>query len=263
MAYPGAVAARGRVRHHGHYLDCHLTIPTLERLTMGAMERVLRQPPPASEGAGDYESICAPMYAWRDAVARDERTGAALNGIATVTAWRALRGRAGDRIRLRTGQAGRPGYGERPPWPRRPAAHPRAGEWRSRSPLRPSTEPAWVRCAADISRRSFAARAWKRWARWPTGSCLGRSTSCSGTPTAPAPCPVTDGGEWRSPGGAGLLELRQLGLTCRCSSATLPADEPLLARRVRDRRGRGPPVVKRLLQGFTRAHSPRPTAAAG
>ena len=32
------------------------------------------------------------MFAWRDAVARDAHTGAALNGAATVTAWHALRG---------------------------------------------------------------------------------------------------------------------------------------------------------------------------
>ena len=76
VAYPGLWVRPDVYATHGHYLDCHLTIPTLERLTMGAMERVLGKPPASLRGAADYESICAPMFAWRDAVARDERTGA-------------------------------------------------------------------------------------------------------------------------------------------------------------------------------------------
>jgi hypothetical protein len=39
------------------------------------------------------------VFAWRDAVARDGRTGTALNGVGTVGAWRALGGsvRSGSR----------------------------------------------------------------------------------------------------------------------------------------------------------------------
>ena len=85
VAYPGLWIRPDVYATHGHYLDCHLTIPTLERLTMAVMERVLGKPPASLWGAADHESICAPMFAWRDAVARDERTGAALNGIATFS----------------------------------------------------------------------------------------------------------------------------------------------------------------------------------
>src|SRR5208282_778009 len=67
VAYPGVWLREDVYATHGHYLDSHLTIPTLERLTMGAMERVLGKPPSSLHGASDYESICAPMYAWRDA----------------------------------------------------------------------------------------------------------------------------------------------------------------------------------------------------
>ena len=92
VAYPGLWVRPDVYASHGHYLDCHLTVPTLERLSMGLMARLLRRYPRDFHAACDYEAICAPVYAWRDAVARDAATGAALNGLATVSAWRALRG---------------------------------------------------------------------------------------------------------------------------------------------------------------------------
>jgi hypothetical protein len=96
VAYPGLWLRPDVYATHGHYLDCHLTIPTLERLSVGAMGRLLGRPPSALDCVGDYEAIGAPVFAWRDAVARDAHTGAALNGAATVTAWHVLRG---DRAR--------------------------------------------------------------------------------------------------------------------------------------------------------------------
>jgi predicted phosphodiesterase len=92
VAYPGLWLRPDVYAMHGHYLDCHLTVPTLERLSAGAMSRLLGRPPSAFHRVGDYEAVGAPMFAWRDAVARDARTGAALNGAVTVTAWDALRG---------------------------------------------------------------------------------------------------------------------------------------------------------------------------
>jgi hypothetical protein len=80
---------------HGHYLDSHLTVPTLERLSVGAMGRLLGRSPESFGCVGDYESVGAPIFAWRDAISRDARTGNALNGLATVSAWRALNGRDG------------------------------------------------------------------------------------------------------------------------------------------------------------------------
>ncbi len=97
VAYPGLWVRPDVYATHGHYLDCHLTVPTLERLSMGAMGRLLGRPADRFDSVGDYEALGAPVFAWRDAVARDARTGATLNGMATVTAWHALRG--GDRAR--------------------------------------------------------------------------------------------------------------------------------------------------------------------
>ncbi len=92
FAYPGLWLREDVYAMHGHYLDCHLTVPTIERLSVGAMSRLLGKPSHSFSSVADYESVTAPMYAWRHAVARDAETGNALNGIATVQAWRALGG---------------------------------------------------------------------------------------------------------------------------------------------------------------------------
>ncbi len=94
-AYPGLWVREDVYATHGHYLDCHLTVPTLERISVGAMGRVLGRPASGFSSVEDYEAVTAPLYAWRDAVARDARTGSALNGTSTLRAWRALGG-AGD-----------------------------------------------------------------------------------------------------------------------------------------------------------------------
>jgi hypothetical protein len=92
VAYPGIWVREDVYATHGHYLDSHLTVPTLERLSVGAMSRLLRRPQSAFHTVADYEAVGAPVFAWRDVVARDSRTGNALNGLATVNAWRTLRG---------------------------------------------------------------------------------------------------------------------------------------------------------------------------
>ncbi len=106
VAYPGVWLRPDVYAMHGHYLDCHLTVPTLERLSVGAMSRMLARPASEFDSVDDYEATSAPVFAWRDAVARDTHTGATLNGVATVTAWNALRGGAARdaRGRLRLGR---------------------------------------------------------------------------------------------------------------------------------------------------------------
>ncbi|HWG08746.1 MAG TPA: metallophosphoesterase [Solirubrobacteraceae bacterium] len=97
FAYPGLWLRPDVYATHGHYLDCHLTVPTIERLSVGVMSRLMRRPMSSFERVDDYEAVTAPMYAWRHAVARDAMTGDALNGVGTVHAWRALSGRRGSR----------------------------------------------------------------------------------------------------------------------------------------------------------------------
>jgi hypothetical protein len=92
FAYPGLWLREDVYATHGHYLDCHLTVPTVERLSAGLMSRLMRKPASSFGRVGDYEAVTSPMYAWRHAVARDSVTGDALNGMGTVHAWRALNG---------------------------------------------------------------------------------------------------------------------------------------------------------------------------
>ncbi len=96
-AYPGLWLRPDVYATHGHYLDCHVTVPTVERLALGAMSRVLRRPPSSFAGADDYEAVMGPAFAWIDAVAQQAPTGDTLNGQVTVRAWRALRPAPGRR----------------------------------------------------------------------------------------------------------------------------------------------------------------------
>ena len=104
VAYPGLWVRPDVYATHGHYLDCHLTVPTLERLSMGVMSRVLGRPAEAFADVDDYEAVGTPAFAWRDAVARSGRTGRLLNGTTTDGAWRALRSdarRSGGGVRAK------------------------------------------------------------------------------------------------------------------------------------------------------------------
>ncbi len=91
VAYPGIWVRPDVYAMHGHYLDSHLTIPTLERLSVGSMGRLLGRPPASFDCVDDYEAVSAPVFAWRDAVARDSPTGGVSGGIDMVSAWRTLR----------------------------------------------------------------------------------------------------------------------------------------------------------------------------
>jgi predicted phosphodiesterase len=95
-AYPGLWLRPDVYATHGHYLDCHLTVPTMERLGIGMTARALRRPSESFATVGDYEAVTAPVFDWIDAVARQAPTGSTLNGQSTVRIWRALAGNAGN-----------------------------------------------------------------------------------------------------------------------------------------------------------------------
>jgi hypothetical protein len=100
VAYPGLWVRPDVYATHGHYLDCHLTVPTIERLSVAAMSRVLGLPAASFSRVEDYEAVGAPVFAWRDTVAREARTGHALK-VDTIRAWRALSGDGGGSSRVR------------------------------------------------------------------------------------------------------------------------------------------------------------------
>ncbi len=99
LAYPGLYVRDDVWVTHGHYLDCHITIPTIECLSAAVTMRMLGAiPDPAT--AEDYERAIAPIYSfgWGFAQARGpERIGGRARP--SAAAWRRLNG---DR-------AGRPG----------------------------------------------------------------------------------------------------------------------------------------------------------
>lgn len=105
VAYPGIWLRDDVYAMHGHYLDCHFTVPTMERLAIATMGRVLGRPPESLQSADDYEAVTAPVFAWIDAVAATGTTSAALNGSTTIKVWNALD--RGSSSRSRDGSSSR------------------------------------------------------------------------------------------------------------------------------------------------------------
>ncbi len=61
LAYPGAWLREDVYATHGHYLDCHLTLPRAECVAAAAVMRAVGRPPdPATPD--DYERILRPVY---------------------------------------------------------------------------------------------------------------------------------------------------------------------------------------------------------
>jgi predicted phosphodiesterase len=73
FAYPGLWLREDVYALHGHYLDRHLTVPTIERLGVAAIERVLGIPPTGPDpldidqdgriDVDEYERVQTPVYA--------------------------------------------------------------------------------------------------------------------------------------------------------------------------------------------------------
>jgi hypothetical protein len=75
FAYPGLWLRGDVYATHGHWLDRHVTLPTVERLAAGAVAW-LTGPPPAHARPDDYEAALAPLYALAHELAQ-RRRGAA------------------------------------------------------------------------------------------------------------------------------------------------------------------------------------------
>jgi calcineurin-like phosphoesterase family protein len=61
FAYPGVWLSDDVYATHGHYMDCHMTLPRLECIAAAATMRTLRPLPEQPEPA-DYERILRPVY---------------------------------------------------------------------------------------------------------------------------------------------------------------------------------------------------------
>jgi hypothetical protein len=101
-AYPGVWVRDDVYAIHGHYVDLHLTVPTIERLGAGVMRRVVALSPGGPHTAEDYESVLVPIYAWVHAIAQladPDRSGVLHGG--SVRGWQALTGPGRRRLRAR------------------------------------------------------------------------------------------------------------------------------------------------------------------
>jgi Calcineurin-like phosphoesterase superfamily domain len=95
LAYPGLWLRPDVYATHGHYLDCHLEMPTFERLAIAVTERAL-----GGDGVrspGDHESAVAPLYSLAYSLAQASRRGALFGGGRTVSTWERLAGEDGRR----------------------------------------------------------------------------------------------------------------------------------------------------------------------
>ncbi len=238
VAYPGLWVRPDVYATHGHYLDCHLTVPTLERLSMGAMSRLLGRPAATFDSVGDYEAIAAPVFAWRDAVARDAPTGAALNGAATVSAWHALRGGSKQRVRGYKGAIRRlRALAIVGAFPLAVAGLTRAGL----GPLRPDVSTSELRRAGLQAMGEVAARLG-----------LGDAYVVFGHTHRAGPLPGDNQQEWRGRDRARLVNAGSWTYASIFLTATAGESPywPGVAVLVGDD---GPPVIKRLLQDLTHA----------
>ncbi len=104
VAYPGLWLADDTYATHGHYLDLHMTVPTIERLAVALSGRV------ALDGGrrwddvrtvDDYEAVLSPVYAWVHAAAQSGRPSSTVDGGRTLKAWNQLRGARGRALRAR------------------------------------------------------------------------------------------------------------------------------------------------------------------
>jgi hypothetical protein len=226
-AYPGVWLRDDVYAIHGHYADRHTTVPMFERIGAGAMARLARDSADGPASAEGYEAILAPIYAWIHAVAQN-RTSAGRHGTdgASGRAWRTL---SSNGVRRRH--------------PRRTAvklAFPVAVAALNRARLGP--------LKADISgpelRRAgllaFATTLRRLGARAP--HVIFGHTHRAGR------LPDDDGGEWRTPEGAGLTNTG-CWVYERAYLGRNASDSPYRPGFCAVLEDDGPPVLSNLLDG--------------
>ena len=101
LAYPGLWLRPDVYAIHGHYLDCHITVPRPESLVAAGVESWVGRLPDGPLVAEDYEGVLAPMYAFAYRNAQSgPRNGrgaplASLSRRARVQGWRRVQGLSG------------------------------------------------------------------------------------------------------------------------------------------------------------------------
>jgi hypothetical protein len=99
IAYPGAWLRDDVYATHGHYMDCHMSLPRIECLAAAALARVFGQVPDPA-GPEDYERILQPLYGFAFGLAQAGLAQRATRP--SERTWRMISGR--DRGRGRAGR---------------------------------------------------------------------------------------------------------------------------------------------------------------
>jgi predicted phosphodiesterase len=114
FAYPGLWLREDVYATHGHYLDRHLTIPTLERLGVAIVERLLGiepggpdplEPPAEAESAvsaDEYERVLYPVYAFLFGLAQATVADRVGGADPSLRIWRLLSGGKTRAARMRS-----------------------------------------------------------------------------------------------------------------------------------------------------------------
>ena len=103
FAYPGVWLRDDVYATHGHYSDMHTTVPTFERVIVGAMGRWAVRPPPEAACPDDYEAALSPIYAWMNQLTqRSEQAVGTAATSASMRGWSLLTGPGARRRPVRT-----------------------------------------------------------------------------------------------------------------------------------------------------------------
>lgn len=105
VSYPGTWIRPGVYAMHGHYLDRHLTIPTMEKLAVAFVERLLgsggeESPRPGTLNARQYERVQTPVYEFLFSLAQ-ATTGERRAGGPSLRVWELLSGKDSAAARIR------------------------------------------------------------------------------------------------------------------------------------------------------------------
>jgi hypothetical protein len=87
LSYPGYRIRADVWATHGHYLDCHNTVPTIETILVALAKRRSKLPAEGPLQVSDYENTVAPLYMLGFRVAQRARTAA---GTPSKKAWEML-----------------------------------------------------------------------------------------------------------------------------------------------------------------------------
>jgi hypothetical protein len=105
IAYPGAWLRDDVYATHGHYMDCHMSLPRLECVVAAASMRVFGSLPARTRPA-EYERVLQPVYGLTFSLAQARLAGRASRPSERV--WQTISGRNGRRVRRAALRAGIP-----------------------------------------------------------------------------------------------------------------------------------------------------------